>query len=59
MTTFYATKWFLMIFLDTLPFPVTVRIWDLFLYKGYDVVYTVALGFMKIFERKLLLSNCS
>jgi hypothetical protein len=52
VTTYYAMKWFLMIFLDTLPFAVTVRIWDLFLFKGYNITYTIALSIMKMFESK-------
>jgi len=54
MTTFYATKWFLTVFLDAFPFPITVRIWDLFILKGYDMVYSVALGILKLTERKLI-----
>jgi len=54
MTMFYGTKWFMLVFLDAFPFPVTVRIWDLFLFKGYDIVFTVAIGMFKMFEKKLL-----
>ncbi len=53
MTTFYATKWFLLVFLDGFPFPVTVRIWDLFLFKGYDIVYWVGISILRMFESKL------
>jgi len=54
MTISFATRWFLMVYLDSFPFPITIRIWDLFLMKGYDILYTIAIGLMKMFERKLL-----
>lgn len=50
MTTYYATKWFLVVFLDAFPFGITIRIWDLFFLFGYDIVYTIGLGIMKMFE---------
>ncbi|PRP85082.1 hypothetical protein PROFUN_07266 [Planoprotostelium fungivorum] len=56
-TSFYATKWFLTVFLDTFPFKMTIRLWDLFLYMGYDVVYTICLSIMKWFEKMLMVSN--
>eukprot|EP01118_Nematostelium_gracile_P007752 TRINITY_DN2533_c0_g1_i4.p1 TRINITY_DN2533_c0_g1~~TRINITY_DN2533_c0_g1_i4.p1 ORF type:complete len:588 (+),score=125.96 TRINITY_DN2533_c0_g1_i4:122-1885(+) len=36
-TMFFSTKWFMLIFLDAFSFSITVRIWDLFLYKGYHI----------------------
>jgi len=53
-TIFYATKWFLLVFLDAFPFPILVRIWDLFLLIGYDVVYTVGIRMMKKFQKRIL-----
>jgi len=54
MTMFFGTKWFMLVFLDAFPFSVTVRLWDWFMYRGYDVVYTIAIGLFKMFERKLI-----
>jgi len=54
MTMFFGTKWFMLVFLDAFPFAVTVRIWDLFLYEGYDVVFFIAIGLFKMFEKNLL-----
>ena len=39
-----------MIFLDAFPLHVMVRIWDLFLFYGYDIVYTIAFTLFKMFE---------
>eukprot|EP01117_Protostelium_nocturnum_P013269 TRINITY_DN4941_c1_g1_i3.p1 TRINITY_DN4941_c1_g1~~TRINITY_DN4941_c1_g1_i3.p1 ORF type:complete len:1016 (-),score=462.63 TRINITY_DN4941_c1_g1_i3:38-3085(-) len=57
LTTFYATKWFLTVFLDAFPFKITVRLWDLFLYYGYDIVYSITFAIMKWFEKKLMVCS--
>jgi len=54
MPMYFGTKWFMLAFLDAFPFPVTVRLWDVFLYKGYDYVYSISIGLFKMFERNLL-----
>jgi len=56
-TSYYATKWFLTVFLDTFPFKMTIRLWDLFLYLGYDIVYSICLSIMKWFEKTLMISS--
>jgi len=56
-TMFYGFKWFMLVFLDCFPFNVTVRVWDLFLLKGYDITYTIALGFIKIHEKRIILGS--
>jgi len=56
-TSYYATKWFLTVFLDTFPFKITIRLWDLFLYIGFDVVYSICLSIMRWFEKQLMVSN--
>jgi len=50
----YATQWFITVFLYNLPFPVALRIWDIFLEKGFVFVYQVALALFKIYEDTLL-----
>ena len=47
-TSFYATRWFLTLWGDTLPLPVVVRIWDLFLYEGPRVIYSVGIGLLQL-----------
>ncbi len=53
MTMFFGTKWFMLVFLDAFPFPITVRLWDLYVYRGYDIVFSIAIGLFKMFEREL------
>ncbi|EGG21568.1 ankyrin repeat-containing protein [Cavenderia fasciculata] len=50
----YATKWFIICFLDTLPFSICLRLWDLIFSKGYNIVYSVAITLIKMNERNLL-----
>jgi len=51
----YATKWFMLMFLDTLPWQLVLRIWDVILLEGYDFMFSVAISIMKILEDSLLL----
>jgi len=54
ITSMYATKWYLNVFLEALPFPVVVRVWDLYLHGGYEVIFNVSLAILKAYEDKLL-----
>jgi hypothetical protein len=49
----YATKWYLTLFLG-LPVPLATRIWDLFLFYGFDVLPCVAVAVLRLCERHLL-----
>jgi len=50
----YATKWFLNVFLEALPFPVVVRVWDLYMWGGYEVIFNISLALLKLHEEQLL-----
>eukprot|EP01087_Luapelamoeba_hula_P007787 TRINITY_DN1911_c0_g1_i1.p1 TRINITY_DN1911_c0_g1~~TRINITY_DN1911_c0_g1_i1.p1 ORF type:complete len:796 (+),score=150.04 TRINITY_DN1911_c0_g1_i1:791-3178(+) len=52
-TSMYATKWFQTLFLESLPFPVVLRLWDLFLCWGYEAVFAIVLSILSVFEDKL------
>uniref|UniRef100_A0A8C4SEA8 TBC1 domain family member 10C n=1 Tax=Erpetoichthys calabaricus TaxID=27687 RepID=A0A8C4SEA8_ERPCA len=39
----YATEWFMCIFSRTLPFPLLLRIWDMFFSEGVTILFRVAL----------------
>jgi len=53
----YATKWYMNIFLGSIPFPVVLRVWDMYLWGGPHVVYRFALAVLKYFESTLLALN--
>lgn len=43
-TTSYATKWYITLFANTLPFQTQLRLWDAFLLEGRDVIVIVAVA---------------
>ncbi|EGC35256.1 hypothetical protein DICPUDRAFT_152459 [Dictyostelium purpureum] len=52
----YTTKWFLIGYLDSFPFHIALRIWDLIFSEGYFIVYSVAMSLFRLNE-KLILEN--
>jgi len=50
---FYATKWYLMAFLDIFPFDITLRLWDVLLAEGYDIVFSIAINVLIMYQDKL------
>ncbi|EFA86111.1 ankyrin repeat-containing protein [Heterostelium album PN500] len=50
----FATKWFITGFLDSLPFYLILRIWDLIFSLGFNIVYSVALTLLRILEKQLV-----
>lgn len=51
--SYYASQWFLTLFVGVLPFRAVVRIWDVFLNEGWKIMFRVALAIMKLEERRL------
>lgn len=51
----FAMKWFLCLFINTLPLEMVMRIWDVFFYEGGHVVLRVALTLLKLSEHDLIL----
>ena len=39
------------------PFDFVTRVWDIFLFEGYKIVYRVALALLKVVEVKLISAN--
>jgi len=50
----YSPQWFITLFIYNLPFPVVIRVWDVFIIKGYEFIYYVALAVFKILEDKII-----
>ena len=50
-------NWFLQLFVNTLPFHTTLRVWDVFLHEGVKVLFRVGVAIMKELEPKLLATN--
>lgn len=51
--TMFATEWFLTVFTRSFPFDLVTRVWDVFLYEGWKIVYRVALALIKSISKLL------
>lgn len=49
----YATKWYMTLFLG-LPYLLAARIWDLFLFYGFEIFYHACITLLYYFEDKIL-----
>ena len=50
----YANEWFICLFSRNLDFKRLIRIFDMFVLKGYKVIYRFTLAFIKIKEDEFL-----
>ncbi|WFD05908.1 hypothetical protein MVES1_001242 [Malassezia vespertilionis] len=47
----YATRWYMTLFTNVLPFPTQLRVWDAVLLDGLDVITLVACALVQTLER--------
>ena len=52
--TMYATEWIMCMFCRGFSFDLVTRVWDIFLFSGYKIVYRVALALIKNAEKDFL-----
>ena len=50
-------NWFLQLFVNTLPFHTTLKVWDLFLHEGVKILFRVGIAVLKVLEEQLLLTK--
>jgi len=50
----YASQWFITVFSYSFPFPLALRIWDVFLYEGVKIVFKVGLALLKYCQDDLV-----
>jgi len=55
--TMYCSQWFITVFSYTLPFECLLRVWDIFLFEGMKVVFSVGLELLQCEEENLLQLN--
>ncbi|KIY50475.1 RabGAP/TBC, partial [Fistulina hepatica ATCC 64428] len=55
----YATKWYITLFANTVPFQTMLRIWDAFLLEGVDVFCVVATAILWVYREYITSSNAS
>eukprot|EP01129_Flabellula_baltica_P017679 TRINITY_DN9883_c0_g1_i1.p1 TRINITY_DN9883_c0_g1~~TRINITY_DN9883_c0_g1_i1.p1 ORF type:complete len:688 (-),score=138.04 TRINITY_DN9883_c0_g1_i1:18-2081(-) len=51
---FYVNPWFLKIFLDSLSDSLVRRVWDIFLYEGSWVIYTINMCLLKSLSKQIV-----
>jgi hypothetical protein len=49
-TTSYATKWYITLFANTVPFQCQLRLWDVFLLEGKDAFIAVAVAIIWVYR---------
>lgn len=50
----YASQWFITVYSYSFPFPLALRIWDVFLYEGVKIVFQVGLALLTICQVDLV-----
>ncbi|ERN05822.1 hypothetical protein AMTR_s00006p00260160 [Amborella trichopoda] len=50
----YASQWFITVFTYSFPFPLALRIWDVFLFEGVKIVFKVGLALLRYCENELV-----
>ena len=54
MPSMFFTEWFVTLYTRSFPFDLVVRIFDVFFYEGWKVVFRVALALLRIARPALL-----
>ncbi|KAL6303997.1 rab-GTPase-TBC domain-containing protein, partial [Sparassis latifolia] len=49
-TTSYATKWYITLFANSVPFQTQLRLWDAFLLEGYDIFVVIAVAIVWVYR---------
>eukprot|EP01117_Protostelium_nocturnum_P005997 TRINITY_DN2159_c0_g1_i1.p1 TRINITY_DN2159_c0_g1~~TRINITY_DN2159_c0_g1_i1.p1 ORF type:complete len:775 (+),score=217.47 TRINITY_DN2159_c0_g1_i1:271-2595(+) len=53
-TNSFLIEWFLTAFLYNFPFPLALRVWDVFLCEGFHFLFAISLALFKMFENEIL-----
>lgn len=53
-TTAYATKWYITLFVTSLPFQTVLRVWDCWLLEGRDVWVVLAAAVVRVFHEHIV-----
>jgi hypothetical protein len=58
-TTSYATKWYITLFANSVPFQTQLRIWDAFLLEGYDIFIAIAVAIVWTYRDHITSSSAN
>lgn len=56
-STLYTLKWFFQCFLDKVPFPLTLRLWDCFIYYGEIILTSMSYTLLRLHKKTILKRN--
>ncbi|GIX85052.1 USP6 N-terminal-like protein [Caerostris extrusa] len=56
-TSLYTLKWFFQCFLDRVPFTLTLRLWDIYMFEGETVLTAMSYTLLKLHRKTLLKMN--
>lgn len=56
-STLYTLKWFFQCFLDKVPFPLTLRIWDCYLYYGDVILLAMSYTILNLHKKTITKMN--
>lgn len=56
-STLYTLKWFFQCFLDKVPFTLTLRLWDNFIYYGEIILTTMSYTLLRLHKKTILKKN--
>lgn len=57
-TTSYATKWYITLFANSVPFQTSLRLWDAFLLEGQDLFVIVAIAIIWAYRGMYFMIKC-
>jgi hypothetical protein len=58
-TTSYATKWYITLFANSVPFQTQLRLWDSFLLEGHDLFVVLAVGIVWAYRDHITSSSAN
>ncbi|KAL4067289.1 rab-GTPase-TBC domain-containing protein [Scleroderma yunnanense] len=58
-TTSYATKWYITLFANSVPFQTQLRLWDAFLLEGQDIFVAVAVAIIWVYRDHITSSSAN
>ncbi|KAK0199036.1 RabGAP/TBC [Armillaria mellea] len=58
-TTSYATKWYITLFANSVPFQMQLRLWDAFLLEGQDLFIAVAVCIVWVYRDHITSANAN
>ncbi|KDQ63081.1 hypothetical protein JAAARDRAFT_121149 [Jaapia argillacea MUCL 33604] len=58
-TTSYATKWYITLFANSVPFQMQLRLWDVFLLEGHDVFVIIAVAIVWVYRDHITSNQAS